>query len=156
MLRFRYASTPIRWSSWRGLPINQKRDVCRGSLSPEGVELGRLGPFRGVIVWMALCTAMHAQQYVFRAYGQAEGLKNVSVVALAMDRSGFLWVATQNGVYRFLGAGFERFGAEQGIAEQEAVDIVADPNGTVWVGTGENLYRWDGQRFLPAGRNPIP
>jgi diguanylate cyclase (GGDEF)-like protein len=104
---------------------------------------------------LALSSALQAQQYVFRAYRQAEGLKNLAVNALARDRDGFLWVATENGVYRFIGSGFQRFGREQGIAELDVQDVVADPSGTVWVGTGENLYRWDGQRFLPAGQNPI-
>jgi len=99
---------------------------------------------------------LHAQQYVFRNYGLAEGLKNLSVNAMTMDRSGFLWVATENGVYRFLGSSFERFGPEQGIAEFEAEDIVSDADGTIWVGTDQNLYRLDGQRFLPAGQVPIP
>ena len=75
---------------------------------------------------------------------------------MTMDRSGFLWVATENGVYRFLGSSFERFGPEQGIAEFEAEDIVSDADGTIWVGTDQNLYRLDGQRFLPAGQIPIP
>jgi diguanylate cyclase (GGDEF)-like protein len=104
---------------------------------------------------LALSSALQAQQYVFRAYRQAEGLKNLAVNALARDRQGFLWVATENGVYRFIGSGFERFGQEQGIAELDVQDVVADPTGTVWVGTSENLYRWDGQRFLAAGRQPI-
>ena len=116
-------------------------------------------PFRSIRILaycLALAAPLQAQQYAFHTYGQTEGLKNLAVNALAIDRHGFLWVATENGVYRFLGSGFERYGPDQGIAELEAEDVVADTNGTVWVGTDENLYRWDGQRFLPAGRNPIP
>jgi diguanylate cyclase (GGDEF)-like protein len=111
-------------------------------------------------VWIVACllafvSHMHAQEYVFRAFRQAEGLKNLAVRALAIDRSGFLWVGTENGVYRFLGSGFEHFGPEQGIAEFDIEDVFADPDGTVWVGTLENLYRWDGQRFFSAGTSPI-
>ena len=105
--------------------------------------------------FLALSAALPAQQYVFRAYRQAEGLKNLAVNALARDRHGFLWVATENGVYRFLGASFEQFGREQGIADLDVQNLVTDPNGTVWAGTDQNLYRWDGQRFFPAGRDPI-
>jgi len=95
--------------------------------------------------------AVQAQQYVFHPYRQAEGLKNLAVNGLARDRDGFLWVGTENGVYRFIGSSFQQFGREQGIAEPDIRSIVADPAGTVWVGTVENLYRWDGKRFLPAG-----
>jgi ligand-binding sensor domain-containing protein len=108
-----------------------------------------------MVCWLALSASLQAQQYVFRAYRQAEGLKNLAVNALATDRTGFLWLGTENGVYRFLGSGFERFGPEQGIAELDIHAVVLDPDGTVWVGTNENLYRWDGQRFVPAGSSPI-
>jgi len=112
-------------------------------------------------VWALLCllaipVSVRAQQYVFRAYRQAEGLKNLSLSSLARDRAGFLWVGTENGVYRFLGNSFERYGAEKGIAEFNILDVVADPGGTIWVATEDNLYRWDGRRFVPAGRDPIP
>lgn len=115
-----------------------------------------IGSIRALVCWLALSAALPAQQYVFHAFRQAEGLRNLAVNAMATDRQGFLWLATENGVFRFLGVGFQRFGSEQGIGELDALDIVSDPNGAIWVATEENLYRWDGQRFFPAGRNPIP
>jgi diguanylate cyclase (GGDEF)-like protein len=110
---------------------------------------------RALLVSLAISVALHAQQYVFRAYRQAEGLKNLAVNAMATDRDGFLWVATENGVYRFLGSSFQRFGPEQGITEVDVHEVVADPTGAVWVGTEEHVYRWDGQRFSPIGKIPI-
>ena len=126
-----------------------------GGVFGEGMRLRRLGSIRILLCCMALSCAMQAQQYVFHTYRQAEGLKNLSVNAVAIDRYGFMWVATENGVYRFVGSGFEQYGREQGIAELDAQDIVADANGVIWVGTEGNLYRWDGRRFLSAGRDPI-
>jgi diguanylate cyclase (GGDEF)-like protein len=111
--------------------------------------------FRVVICWLALVAVLHSQQYVFNAYQQAQGLKNLSVNALAFDGKGFLWLATENGAYRFVGSGFERFGPEQGIEDPFIRDIVVDSDDTVWAGTSENLYRWDGQRFHAAGKEPI-
>ena len=116
----------------------------------------RSGAIRVLALWLAVCAAMQAQQYVFRAFRQAEGLKNLAINDLAADRRGFLWVATENGVYRFLGSGFERFGPEQGIAEPNVRAVLVAPDGTVWAATLGNLYRWDGHRFEAAGRDPIP
>jgi len=110
---------------------------------------------RIVVCWLAICASLQAQQYVFRAYRQAEGLKNLAVNSMATDPSGFLWLGTENGVYRFLGSSFERFGPEQGIAELNIRALVLDPNGVVWVGTNENLYRFDGRRFIAASPQPI-
>jgi len=130
-----------------------KNESGRG-VSGEETMLRRLAWIPALLFCLALSRVTLAQQYVFHAYRQAEGLKNLSVNAVTMDHFGFLWVATENGVYRFEGAGFEQYGREQGIAELDAHDIVADPSGNVWVGTEGNLYHWDGHRFLPAGRNP--
>ncbi len=116
----------------------------------------RSGAIRILAFWLGLSTAVQAQQYVFRAFRQAEGLKNLAVNDLAADRHGFLWVATQNGIYRFLGSGFERFGPEQGIAELNVRAVLVAPDDTVWAATLANLYHWDGHRFVAAGRDPIP
>jgi len=115
----------------------------------------RSGSIRVLACLLVFSAALQAQQYVFRSFRQAEGLNNLAVNALARDRSGFLWLATENGVYRFLGSGFQRYGAEQGVAELDTLDVVADPEGTIWLATEGNLYHWDGQRFLPAGHDPI-
>jgi diguanylate cyclase (GGDEF)-like protein len=120
------------------------------------MRLRRLGAEAVLVCLLAMSASMQAQQYVFRAYRQPEGLKNLAVSSLAKDRFGYLWMGTENGVYRFLGSGFERFGPEQGIAELTILDVISDPAGTVWVTTNKNLYRWDGHRFLEAGRDPIP
>ena len=108
-----------------------------------------------IACWLALAASLSAQQYIFRAYRQPEGLANLALNALATDRKGFLWLATENGVYRFLGSEFVRFGPEQGIAEVNIQAILLDQNDTVWAGTSQNLYRYDGQRFVPACNTPI-
>ncbi len=115
--------------------------------------------------WAALLLVIHSfrafsafpatPQYVFRAYRQAEGLDNLTVSALAFDRQGFLWVGTQNGLYRFLGSTFQRFGAAEGIPEPVIEDILVTSDGIVWVGTLQNLYRWTGERFVAAAPHPI-
>ena len=96
-----------------------------------------------------------AQKYAIHVFRQPDGLKNLSVNAMAADREGFLWIATENGVFRFLGSSFERFGIEQGIAEIDVRGLVAGPDGSIWAGTDNNVYRWDGQRFQPAGTRTI-
>lgn len=37
----------------------------------------------------------------FRTYGRDAGLGNLSVTRLAQDSVGFIWVATQEGIYRY-------------------------------------------------------
>lgn len=116
----------------------------------------KIGKAIRVLACIAVCPAvLQAQSYVFRSYQQPQGLKNLVVNAMTMDREGFLWAATENGVYRFLGSSFEQYGRDQGVGELDVLGVVADPGGIIWVGTDENVYRWDGSRFLPAGKRKI-
>ena len=56
---------------------------------------------------VALSTgALLAQRYSFRHYGQSEGLKNLAIECLLQDETGFLWVGTQNGLFRLDGRRF--------------------------------------------------
>lgn len=115
----------------------------------------RDGSIRILACCLAFAAGVHAQEYVFHPYRQFEGLGNMSIKGVTTDRSGFIWMGTENGVYRFLGSRFEKYGQQQGILDRDIQDIYADPSGTVWAGTDENLYRWDGDRFQAAGKDPI-
>lgn len=140
-----------------GLKILRKHPISNITVTyiRTGMSVLRTSTF-SLLAWLLLVSAgAEAQRYVFQAYRQAEGLKNLSVNTMAIDPKGFLWVATENGVFRFLGSGFERFGTEQGIAEIDVHSLVVDQDGSIWAGTEGNVYRWDGQRFQRAGANPI-
>lgn len=110
---------------------------------------------RVVACWIALAVSSPAQQYASRAFRQAEGLRNLSTRAMTTDRDGFLWVATEDAAYRFLGSGFQRFGPDQGLLGLDIAAIVSDPEGTIWAATDENLFRWTGSRFVPASPGKI-
>ena len=56
-----------------------------------------------------------AQQYTFRQYGQQDGLTNLTVLCLTQDRSGYIWICTENGLFRHDSSVFERFGAKEGL-----------------------------------------
>ena len=78
------------------------------------------GPFGSLLRGLALLVAgsmtCAAQRYSFREYTQ--GLGNLNIASLAQDRTGFLWVGTQNGLYRYDGGQFQAFGDAQGIPER--------------------------------------
>lgn len=101
------------------------------------------------ILFLLLRCSGLGQQYVFYAYRHGEGLNNLSIHKIRQDAQGFLWIGTENGVYRFSGANFQRLGSEVGLTEDEVTDLYIDPSGTVWVATEENLYRWTGAQFVP-------
>jgi signal transduction histidine kinase/ligand-binding sensor domain-containing protein/ActR/RegA family two-component response regulator len=79
-----------------------------------------------------------AQHFSFKHYGPDEGL-NTAVGQLLQDRTGFLWVGTGNGLFRYDGARFERFGAESGLPSASIRSIHESADGTLWVATGAGL-----------------
>lgn len=44
-----------------------------------------------------------AQEYNFRNFGVTEGLSNLAVRQIYQDRVGFIWVSTENGIFRYDG-----------------------------------------------------
>lgn len=85
--------------------------------------------------------------YPFRTYGVEAGLGNLSAVRITQDSRGFLWAATQDGIYRYDGNRFRRYGLEEGLPSTFIATIVAGPAGALWAATGAGVVRWDGERF---------
>ena len=73
----------------------------------------RLGLF--ILVLIAGIQSLFAQRNNFKFYGEDEGLNNLSVHTVLQDHRGFLWVGTQNGLYRYDGVSFLAFGKAEGL-----------------------------------------
>jgi diguanylate cyclase (GGDEF)-like protein len=90
-----------------------------------------------------------AQQLSLKHFGQDEGLGNLAVTALAQDAAGYIWVGTENGLYRFNGTAFRRYGAAQGMTDADVTALFSSRAAGTWVGTYGNFYRIDGGRLTP-------
>jgi diguanylate cyclase (GGDEF)-like protein len=88
-----------------------------------------------------------AQQYAFEYFGVENGLSNLTVKALFQDRTGFIWVATENGLFRYEGARFREFSPEQGLPSSVTASIGEAPDGSVLVGNQSGLFHLRGERF---------
>ena len=88
-----------------------------------------------------------AQEYNFRNFGVTEGLKNLAVRQIYQDRVGFIWVSTENGIFRYDGERFQAFGPEQGIPSTSGAAVGEAPDGSLLVGGDFGLYQLSGNRF---------
>ena len=104
----------------------------------------------------SLVTPLKAQRYTFKFYGQEEGLQNLAVQVVLQDRQGFLWVGTQNGLFRYDGSQFKAFTKDDGLPGTRIESLQEAADGTLWVGTGSGLARRRGGRFetVPMGEEP--
>ncbi len=88
----------------------------------------------GVLVLPAIAPGVLAQQLPIRSWSAREGLVHDRVNAFLEDRSGYLWIATWEGVSRFDGREFVNYGPAEGLSSALAFDLAEDPEGGLWVG----------------------
>jgi signal transduction histidine kinase/ligand-binding sensor domain-containing protein/ActR/RegA family two-component response regulator len=91
------------------------------------------------IVLAPICLA---QRYTFQLYARADGLTNLTPLAVVQDSVGFLWVGTQNGLFRYDGSRFERFNTTIRVDS-----MYPDSDGSVYVATPEGVVHYTSGRF---------
>jgi diguanylate cyclase (GGDEF)-like protein len=89
----------------------------------------------------------HCQRYTFKDYGQAQGLRNLNVDCMFQDHAGFLWLGTDNGLFRYDGARFVEYGRADGLTNPYILAIQEDAHGRLWIGTSGGLFYRTGDRF---------
>jgi signal transduction histidine kinase/ligand-binding sensor domain-containing protein/CheY-like chemotaxis protein len=84
-------------------------------------------------------TLLRSQHYLFRQFGQQQGLKNLAIRCLLQDKIGFIWVGTENGLYRFDGSRFLRYGTSDGLPGDTVEALEQTEDGTLWIGTARGV-----------------
>src|SRR5579862_2594512 len=121
--------------------------ICRHRRSGCMASAARRVLALGLLLWVIAVRDAPAQQFTFRQYGQEEGLANLALTCLFQDRVGFIWMCTENGLFRYDGADFERFGEDEGLNNTVIHGAVEDSAGRIWVGTSSDLYLGSGGHF---------
>jgi len=84
--------------------------------------------------------SLYAQRYRFKYFAHGDGLDDTEVHCLLQDRTGFIWVGTSSGLFRYDGMHFEGF--LRAGDNTSSIDALAEtPDGTLWVGTHGGLAR---------------
>ncbi len=107
----------------------------------------------------ASASATHADpvsRASFRSFGLESGLQNLSISQVAQSRDGLIWLATEDGLYRYDGLRFQRFGMADGLPSNNITALLPAGDG-LWVGTTVGVARLQNARMsairTPAG-NP--
>ena len=98
---------------------------------------------------MVCSVTCSAQRQLFREYGSSDGLSNLNVKCLFQDRTGYLWVGTDNGLFRYDGTTFRGFGHADGLPNTEILSLSESSAGILWVGTNNGVAQASEDHFVP-------
>jgi diguanylate cyclase (GGDEF)-like protein len=92
--------------------------------------------------------------YVLDNWSIQDGLPQITAIAIAQDRTGYLWVGTQGGLARFDGVRFNIYTpqSEPALPGIFMRSLLADRRGRLWIGTYKGLAVYADGRFtaVPA------
>jgi len=95
-------------------------------------------------------------QLTFRVFAGADGLRNLVINSITQDGNGLLWVATDDGAYRFDGQRFTQFTVADGLSSNRVLVAGVGPDGEACLGGTAGLACWDGARFSQARTVGLP
>ncbi|MDC8004927.1 two-component regulator propeller domain-containing protein [Aureisphaera galaxeae] len=100
-------------------------------------------------LFIFLCSVMlswsvFAQFYEVTRYADHNGLPSRIVLDIAQDDLGYLWIAGNNGLYKFDGQKFHgyyaRLGDTTGLRDNKIQTLVTASDGRVWIATPQGLH----------------
>ena len=96
----------------------------------------RTALFFFLVVGFCIANDCNSQQYNIRSFSFPQGLFTYNIKKTLQDRYGFIWIATQDGVYRFDGKSFESFRKNHLDSNTIRENFIFD----IALGEGEDLY----------------
>ncbi len=99
--------------------------------------------FRNIIMlWCIVPAIGNAQNYHFEKLSEFHGLSDNRVTCFLKDRTGFMWIGTENGLNRYDGHTFQIYRPGQkthSLSHEHINDIEEDSRGRLWVSTWGGL-----------------
>ena len=90
----------------------------------------------GILIVLLTANNSFSQQFNVRTYSFKEGLNTYNIKRVVQDKYGFIWLATQDGVYRYDGTTFESFRKSSDADINIRANFITD----IALGNDENLY----------------
>lgn len=85
--------------------------------------------------------------YSIQHFGEHFGLASATILTMAQDNQGFLWIGTETGLFRYDGNGVTRFGRAEGLPGELVDLVIAAPDGNLWVRARKGIARRIRERF---------
>ncbi len=121
------------------------RNIVRLQLVCLVTALAAAAPARGA---SPSGTAPFEGRFEFRTYSKEDGLQDLSVECAIQDRVGFIWVGTDDGLFRYDGSRFRKYGHREGLPRLRVYQLHETTDGRLYVATAAGLARYSNERFV--------
>ena len=112
------------------------------------VAIGTLALLLGPDPALALDPSLQASQYGHTAWTAREGFSVGAIFAMAQTPDGYLWLATEFGLFRFDGLHAVPWQPPLGQKLPDApYALLTTHDGILWIGTFAGLVSWDGKKL---------
>ncbi|WP_237384479.1 hybrid sensor histidine kinase/response regulator [Sulfidibacter corallicola] len=133
-----------------------------GSLWPQVLFFSLLIP-AFLERFQPLCAQASLKDLSFAHFSVEQGLSDGIVTCILQDRTGFIWIGTENGLNRFDGYQFKSFRHDPknrfSLSNNNVTVLFEDAQGSLWIGTDGGLNTYDPhlERFVsPASQRETP
>ena len=158
VLRIPFQTLSFRYTGYTGNAPS--RNHCIKPTRLPGLYLMKVIVLYSILFLFPSCLLAHdSLQYTVRQYTDENGLPQNSVKAMGFDRSGFLWMITENGVVRFDGEYFRSFNKNQlPLISSRMSWLIPNPNTGALVGVTERnqiVQMQDGQASFQSDNDVL-
>ncbi|HEY5125562.1 MAG TPA: two-component regulator propeller domain-containing protein [Ignavibacteria bacterium] len=96
------------------------------------------------LLLLIISSLSNSQSIPFRNYNKKDGLAHTGVYAITQDKTGFIWLGTQDGLSRFDGYTFVNYHNTDGLNENNFRGLEVSDDSTIYIATyskGINIYK---------------
>lgn len=103
------------------------------SFFPNAFTFVRLRCAAALLFFLSCTFFLQAQSPAFYRYGKESGLVCDEIYEVKQDRFGFIWIASDRGVFRYDGYNFQPFTTAQGLTDNTVFRLHEDSRGRMWL-----------------------
>jgi ligand-binding sensor domain-containing protein len=96
---------------------------------------------------LALDPSLEVSQYAHTAWTVRDGFSLGNICGVAQTPDGYLWLASELGLFRFDGVHAVPWQPPAGQLSSWSTSLLVTRDGTLWIGTGTGLMSWSGGKL---------
>jgi signal transduction histidine kinase/ligand-binding sensor domain-containing protein len=102
-----------------------------------------------ITVWVLLCAMPGSPSVAFFHLNINNGLPESQIISIAQDSTGFIWLASQNKLFRYDGSHFKQYSYNLNnpdksmLPAQKINSLFTDSEGKLWVGAENGIFRYN-------------